>query len=351
MNSGTLLIRADASGAIGSGHIARCLALAQGWRAGGGTAVFAMSESTPAIEQRLAEERCRVVHIDGAPGSDEDCSGMCALAGAESPSWIVFDSYALDSRYRQAIQESGQRCLVVDDNGGNEFFGSDLVLNQNLHACELMYPNHASQTRLLLGAQYAMLRDEFAPYREWSRTIPERAMRVLVTMGGSDPTNFTPRVLSSLVQIPAREVDIRVIIGGSSEHASAVEEAASLLPGRVALLRDVRNMAELMAWADLAIAGAGTTCWEMCLLGLPAILIVAAQNQEAIARGMASAGAAFNAGQAREVDCDALAKEAEKILMSSGQRRAMSQAARNLVDGRGRERVLDAMRAGDRGCA
>lgn len=349
MNQGMLLIRADASPAIGTGHVMRCLALAQGWRAAGGQATFAMAETTPAIERRLAEEQCRVVRILAAPGCGEDRRVMCALVDTETPSWIAIDGYAFDSRYRQAVQDTGARCLVADDNGGDEDFGFDLVLNQNLHAKESMYPRRGADTRLLLGPRYALLREEFARFRDWSRRIPEKARRVLVTLGGSDPSNSTPQVLEALSKLS--ELEVRVAIGGSAEHLAEVEEAAVLLKGRVTLLRDVRNIAEQMAWADLAIAGAGTTCWEMCLLGLPAMLIVVAENQEPIADGLASSGAAVNLGWAAKIDFRALPEKIEELIINLGRRCAMSRTARELVDGRGRERVLEAMGVGDSVCA
>jgi len=350
MNPGTLLIRADASAAIGTGHVMRCLALAQAWRAAEGEVVFAMAECTDAIKHRLGEERCRVVQIVGAPGSHQDCAATRAIVAARLPSWLVLDGYAFGSEYRQAIQEAGKPCLIVDDSGSGEEFNAELVLNQNLYASEKMYERRGRHTRLLLGPRYAMLRDEFAQYRGWSREIAEMGTRVLLTMGGSDPSNLTPRLLDALVKTE-RELQIRVAIGGSSENVDAVEETAAQFFGRVKLFRDSRNMPELMSWADLAIAGAGTTCWEMCLLGLPAMLIVVAENQAPIAQAVAAAGAAINIGVAGEVDSSALAAEVESMLSSVDRRREMSQAARKLVDGWGRERVLEAMGVGDKVCA
>jgi len=350
MNRGTLLIRADASAAIGTGHVMRCLALAQAWRAAEGEVVFAMAESTAAIKERLSEERCQVVEIAGAPGSSADCASMQDVIEANTPSWIVMDGYAFASEYRQAIQETGKPCLIVDDSGSGEEFNAELIVNQNLHASEKMYERRGRHTRLLLGPRYAMLRNEFARYRHWSREIAERASRVLLTMGGSDPSNLTPRVLEALVKIQ-RELEIRVAIGGSSENAEAVGKTAAQFPERVKLFRDSRNMPELMTWADLAIAGAGTTCWEMCLLGLPAMLIVVAENQAPIAQALAAAGAAINVGVAGEVDGSTLAAEVESMLSSADRRRDMSRAARKLVDGWGRERVLEAMGVGDKVCA
>ena len=349
MNPGTLLIRADASAESGSGHVMRCLALAQGWRVAGGKVMFAMAQATAAIEQRLTEEKCCIARVPGRPGSPGDLEYTTALLAAESPSWVVLDGYRFDAHYQSELK-SLRPLLVVDDNGLVEHYSADVVANQNVHAIEAMYRRRAQHTRLLLGTQYAMLRNEFDPYRDWTREIPTTGTRVLVTMGGSDPTDFTPRILPRLAELQGNALRVRVIVGGSASNASVVEEVAAKLTGQVQVVRDARNMAELMAWADLAIAGAGSTCWEMCLLGLPAILVVAAENQQPIAQQLEGVGAALNAGRSAEVDCASLAQRAHQLLMSADTRLAMSRAARKLVDGRGRERVLGVMRTGDAPC-
>jgi hypothetical protein len=130
------------------------------------------------------------------------------------------------------------------------------------------------------------------------------------------------------------------MIGGSASHAKAMEKLATSFSGRVRVLHDVRNMGELMAWADLAIAAAGTTCLEMCCLGLPAIVIEAADNQRLLARKLDAMGAAVNAGPAQSADCTSLAESAHEMLINPSSRRQLSQNAKRLVDGRGVERIL-----------
>ncbi|MFY9558886.1 MAG: UDP-2,4-diacetamido-2,4,6-trideoxy-beta-L-altropyranose hydrolase [Terriglobales bacterium] len=350
MNPGTLLIRADANAAIGSGHVMRCLALAQSWRQAGGNVVFGMAEATAAVEQRLVENSCRIAQVAGSPGSGEDLRGTRVLVAAESPSWIVLDGYQFDAHYQSELKRL-RPLLVVDDNGLVEHYSADVVANQNVHATEAMYMRRGQHTRLLLGPQYALLRNEFAAYRQWTREIPARGTRLLVTMGGSDPSGFTPRILRQLAELPGNALQIRVVVGGSATNASVVKEVAAEHGGRVQVILDARNMAELMEWADLAVAAAGSTCWEMCLLGLPAILVVAAENQRPIARQLDVVGAGLNAGPSAEIDSAWLAQRAHQLLMSADARIAMSRAARKLVDGRGRERVLDVMQTGDAPCA
>jgi UDP-2,4-diacetamido-2,4,6-trideoxy-beta-L-altropyranose hydrolase len=328
----------------------RCLALAQGWRKAGGNAVFGMAEGTRAIEQRLVENGCRIAQVCGSPGTEDDLQNTKMLIAAESPSWVVLDGYQFDVRYQSELKHLG-RLLVVDDNGLLENFSAHVVVNQNVHATEAMYPRRDQHTRLLLGPRYAMLRDEFDAYRNRTRAIASRGTRLLLTMGGSDPNGFTPRILRHLAELPGNALQIRVVVGGSAANASLVKELAAAHAGQVEVFVDARNMPELMEWADLAISAAGSTCWEMCSLGLPSILVVAAENQRSIARHMEAIGAAVDAGPSEEIDLASLAQRAHQLLMNADARTAMSRAGQKLVDGRGRERVLEAMMTGDTPCA
>ena len=343
MNPGTLLIRADASPAMGSGHVMRCLALAQGWRKEGGDVVFAMALSTPALNQRLAQENCRIAKISASPGSPEDLQATEIFLRSESPSWVVLDGYDFASAYRNGIREGGARCMVVDDNGGPQDFSTDLVVNQNVHAGAALYPKRGEHTRLLLGPRYAMLREEFAGRDESARDIPDLGRKILVTMGGSDPNEFAPALLPHLIERFGQEVEIVVVVGGSASGSNGAKIHEQSLPANVRVLHDVRNMAELMKWADLAIAAAGTTCWELCCLGLPSILVEAADNQRLLARTLDTMGVAVNAGPVEAVDCGALAERAQKILRDPIRRSEISTKARRLVDGHGVGRVVATM--------
>ena len=350
MERGTLVVRADAGLKIGTGHVMRCLALAQSWRNAGGDAIFALAQSTPAVEDLLRSQKFNVIRVEGTPGSGEDARNFIRIAQAGGADWLVVDGYAFDASYQKQLQ-SFRPLLAVDDNGLLDYYTADLILNQNAHACAEMYAHCSPNTKVLLGPRYALLRDEFAAYRDWVREIPERGSRLLLTMGGSDAGNFTPRILPLLAELPGNDLRIRVVVGGSAENARAVDAIAARSSGRVEVVRNVRNMAALMAWADLAISGAGTTCWEMCCLGLPAILVVVAENQKGIVEQLAVIGAAENAGCADEIDCAQLAEQCWGLLASKEKRVGLSQIAKQVVDGRGRDRVLGMMKCGDQMCA
>jgi UDP-2,4-diacetamido-2,4,6-trideoxy-beta-L-altropyranose hydrolase len=346
MKRGVLLIRADATVMSGTGHVMRCLALAQAWQHGGGDVIFAMAQATAAIRERLRSEQAKIVDIEADSGSSEDLRQTINAARSRNAEWLVVDGYHFDAHYVSELQNV-LSLLVIDDNGELESYASELVLNQNAHARAEMYAKRSPRTRVLLGPRYALLRSEFTAYSNWARMVPERGARVLVTMGGSDPQDLTPRILSALASLSIDYLQIRAVVGGSAENRNEVAGKAARFPGRVEVLSNVATMAELMAWADMAIAGAGTTCWEMCLLGLPAILVVVAENQRFIAGHLASMGAAVDAGPAESIDCWSLARSSEELLDNRDRRLKMSQLARQLVDGKGSERVLEMMRIAD----
>lgn len=351
MNPGTLLIRADAGIAIGTGHVMRCLALAQAWQDAGGKTLMAMAEATPAIEERLQRENVELAHLDANPGSAEDATGAASLARERHASWVAVDGYRFDSVYQNSLKSSGLRLLVIDDNSDDsadddlhtERYSADLVLNQNAHATEHLYRGRAPQARLLLGPRYAMLRRAFGLWRDWRREIPPLGHRILVTMGGSDPDNFTSRAIEALRLVEGEGLDVVVVAGGSNPHLAALEAAVGKIRHPARLVTNVDNMPELMTWADMAISGAGTTCWEMCFMGLPALIVDLAQNQFPVARRLDELGVARHIGSSRDCPPDRIARELKGLLTATDVRRQMSDGGRALVDGKGASRVCAAM--------
>ena len=167
---------------------------------------------------------------------------------------------------------------------------------------------------------------------------------MLVTLGGSDPENVTADVIRALEVTAIDKLEVKVIAGGDNPHIESLERAASQSKTDISLLKNVTNMPELMAWADVAISGAGSTCWEMCLLGLPAIVIDLAENQRTVARELDRRGAAIHLGGADDALPKQIANKLACLLGSIETRTTLSTRARELVDGKGAERVVCAMR-------
>ncbi|MBZ5705060.1 MAG: UDP-2,4-diacetamido-2,4,6-trideoxy-beta-L-altropyranose hydrolase [Acidobacteriia bacterium] len=339
------MIRADASIKIGTGHVMRCLALAQAWQDAGGQAVFVMAEAPSAIEDRLRAEKVLIEPLQAAQGTTEDADQTSRLARKHAAVWVVVDGYHFGAEYQRNVKDAGVKLLFVDDNGHAGVYCADLVLNQNAHASEDYYRDRSPQTRLLLGPRYALLRREFAAWRNWQRTVPPVGRRVLVTMGGSDPDNVTLKVIEALNAVHVEGLETAVVMGGANPNVALIEEAIKGSAYPIRLVKNTTKMAELMAWADIAVAGAGSTCWEICSLGLPSILLVLVEHQEPVAKTVEAAHAGLSLGWSWRSGTSTIAGAVRDLLQDVRQRERMAERARGLVDGCGAERVISVLAA------
>jgi UDP-2,4-diacetamido-2,4,6-trideoxy-beta-L-altropyranose hydrolase len=323
----------------------RCLALGHAWRDAGGQVMFVTACHNPELHQRLAGEGFRLALIERAWPDPSDWD-LTAAALVEDPgAWLALDGYHFDSGYQKRIKDAGHRLLAIDDNAHLPHYHADLVLNQNIGAQGLDYPAEAT-TRLLRGPSYVLLRPEFLAWQGWQRKTPERARRILVTIGGSDPANTTLKVLNALGTIAEQKMEIVAVVGASNPNYESLQRylasAARLLPN-VCLVRNAPNMPELMAWADAAVSAAGITAWELAFMGLPSLLVVTAQNQARSATGLAALGVATSAGWHAACGEVELTSALADLIANPQQRASMSLAGRALIDGQGTQRVIRAM--------
>jgi UDP-2,4-diacetamido-2,4,6-trideoxy-beta-L-altropyranose hydrolase len=329
-----LLVRADADTASGSGHVMRCVALAEAWCARGGAAYFLSRCLNEALCDRIRRAGANFLPLAEHGDLETTFSSVKDL----EPAFVVLDGYHFDLHFQRTLRSAGCRIMVIDDNVRLPHYETDVLLNQNLGAERLEY-NADSGAVLLLGPQYALLRREFIVWRSRLHTVPETARKILVTLGGSDPDNMTLKVIEALRQLEIARLEIRIVAGPVNPHLDELRDAAAAFPGRAELLPYVSDMASLMAWADIAVTGAGSTCWELACMGLPALALVIAENQRAIAEELSAAGVIFNLGSHQEVSAERIASIVDGLLYSSFRRLRMSQRGRALVDGKGAERV------------
>jgi UDP-2,4-diacetamido-2,4,6-trideoxy-beta-L-altropyranose hydrolase len=321
----------------------RCLALAQAWQDIGGDVVFAMAGIVPALRNRLLSEGMQVSEINASPGSAADIAKVIDLAGSNRANWTVVDGYQFDSGYQRGIKNAGLKLLSVDDNSHCDHYFADLVLNQNLHAQEDFYAHREGYTRLLLGSRYAMLRREFLRWKEWHRETVPTGRNVLVTMGGSDPENVTERVIQALDLVDLEDVETTVVLGASVPYKSSTRCPEDKKSPILHFEKDPLNMPELMARADVAVSAAGSTCWELCFLGLPFMLIDVAENQFPIAGELARREIAVHLGSSRDMTTIDMARQIRELFLATETRQMMSKRGRDLIDGGGAHRVVRAM--------
>jgi UDP-2,4-diacetamido-2,4,6-trideoxy-beta-L-altropyranose hydrolase len=332
----SVVVRTDASVAIGLGHAMRCLALTAALD--GGRAVFVMA-GVPAAFAARARDATLVV-LAAEPGTPDDADETARLARAEGVDWVVVDGYQFGGDYQQRLVDAGLQVLVLDDHGHASRYPAHLVLNQNFGAGPEPYARRAPHTRLLLGPRYALLRSEFRDVPE--RAVAERAERVLVTLGGSDPDNVSTHVLAGLAAVP-RPLEVQVLIGGANPYRPALEQAAAASAHDVTLVADARDVAARMAWADIAVAAAGGTARELACVGTPQISIVLADNQRPAGSALAEAGLAVGLGWHADVTEAAIGASVAALIDDAPRRAMLAARGRELIDGRGAQRVLEAM--------
>lgn len=337
-----LLIRADASADIGLGHAMRCLALAESFlERRGGAATFLMASPPPAFASRAAAAGVEIRSLAAAPGSTGDVRETLAIARAAGAGWIVLDGYQFDGSFQHGLAAGGRRVLALDDYGHARSYHADLVLNQNAGAEALLYADREPATRLLLGPRFALLRTEF---REWSRhrSIPVRARRLVITLGGGDADNVTALVLEAMGAVSG-PLDLLLIIGAANPHRAALEKAAASCPHPIEVAVDVTDMPRRLAWADLAIAGTGSTALELACLGTPQVGIVLAENQWPGGAALARDGHVVCLGWHADLDASAIAAAVTALAADAERRAELSRRGCELVDGRGALRVIEAM--------
>ncbi len=336
-----VLIRADGAGAMGTGHVMRMIALADGVQSEGGRVHLASASLDETLEQRLAARDISISRHGVEPGSKEDAEWVAREAAALEADWVAADGYAFDATYQETLREQGVRLLLVDDYGHCRRYCADAVLNQNLSADESLYRDRDEHTRLLLGPKYALIRSEFLRQRPSDIEVARKARRLLVTMGGADPDDATGTIVAALERLEDPELRVRVIVGRADSPAA--NHIARLADRRFEALPAGNRMAEWMSWADLAIAAGGTTTAELCFMEVPALLVVLAENQRGVAAGLQKEGVSEVLGWHHELVHDQVARRVADLAASPDRRREMIERGRQRVDGRGATRIIAAM--------
>ena len=347
-----LLIRADADSTIGGGHLMRGLALAYEWKARGGKVVFVTRCQNEALRNRIRAGGFEIVSLKVSHPSPSDLETTAAtlnhVASNQSRTqtvWVALDGRHFDVDYQRLIRRSGSKLLVMDDLGSLPVYHADLLHNQSIEAPSIVYQCDV-HCKLLLGTEYVLLRPEFLSYLDWKRVVPDVARKVLVTMGAADNSSLLLSVLRCLVPI-ALEIEwleAKVIGGGASCGIAKLEGLTASLRERIEILESVGNMAELMAWADVAVIGGGTTVWEAIFMQLPCLVLQVADDQKAAVDRVVSLGLAYGLAPGPEGNwLDPLGDRLLDLIKDLETRQRFAGSRQTWVDGRGAARVVDEM--------
>ena len=345
-----IAFRTDASALIGTGHVARCLALADALRGCGAHTRFICRHITPSLSAQVAQAGHELVILppsegpaEGAYGAwlgtsqGQDAADTRAALKNRNWDWLVVDHYALDVTWEKAVQPSHRSLLVVDDLANREHI-CDALLDQNLSSSPDRYRQLIPATsRRFEGPAYALLRPEFRQVREQKNERPA-AGRLNIFLGGIDAAGATLKVLNVIAALSENAFPVDVISGSGNPRLEELRRACSSRPG-TALHVQPPSMAALFSEAALAIGAGGTTSWERCCVGLPTIIISVAPNQLAGSAALARARAAINMGPLDRLSPEDLSAMLVRLMAKPRLLAAMGRRARALVDGRGTERI------------
>ncbi len=306
---GVIAFRADASLQIGTGHVMRCLTLADVLAANGAQCEFICREHPGHLIEYIRSKGYAVHSLPMRSEADtdlahsqwlgatqaQDAQACAPLLAQLQPDWLVVDHYALDARWESTHSAHSSKVMAIDDLADRAHV-CQILLDQTFRRAADDYRHRVpAECILLCGSNYALLRPEFAALRPYSlrRRAQPRLKKLLVTLGGVDKDNITTQVLNALrsCSLPA-DCEVTVVMGAMTPWLADVQAEAKTMPWPTNVHVGVNDMAQLMADSDLAIGAAGSTALERCCLGLGTLLLVLAANQTTGAYALQKCGAA-----------------------------------------------------------
>lgn len=321
-----ILFVCAAGPSVGGGHVMRSLTLARALEAAGATCAFRTSPEVGAVLDAFAPDMARA----------QDDAGFDA---------IVFDHYGLSADDHRALAK-GRPALALDDLADRPL-AADLVLDSGpARKAEDYAGLIPANARLLLGPSYAPVRPAFAALRETAlarRAQHPPVRRILVSLGLTDVGGITARVVGLLRPLIGETV-LDVVVGGGAPSLPALRVLAEQDP-RLVLHIDAQDMPRLTLEADLAVGAGGSTTWERCVLALPTVALILADNQAPAARALEAAGVAPCLDVASPDFEAAFAREVSDLLENAERRAALSAASAGVCDGLGAARVAAAFLA------
>ena len=350
----TVMFRVDAGTDIGIGHFMRCLNLATALNEQGKKVAFAC-RTLPPLLHSLLQSQSIPVHIMESPKTvesdtkldhvrwlsctqTEDADSMVELLADKPIEWLVVDHYALDHLWESRLRKNTGKILVIDDLA-NRQHDCDVLIDQNFyHDMHSRYGKRVSPaTKLLLGPEYALLQPAFSYLRENLRKRDGQVKNILVFFGGGDSFNCTELALDAIDNLAVHGFTVTVAIGG--QHPSMASIKSRCHEKTYSLEIQSTEIARLMTQADLSIGAGGVSTYERCCLGLPAIVIAIAENQEPIAEAVASLGAVDYLGKQADITCADIQDALASMLSSPSTLVEMSENAQSIVDGKGVQRT------------
>lgn len=318
-----IVIRVDSSTQIGSGHLMRCLTLAEQLRKKYPAAeIFFIARALVGnLNYLIVKNAYNLLELPYAEPTDnltgyEKWLTVKPAVDAEETSQklqqlgkvdlLVADSYAIDEAWEKPVRAYVKKLMIIDDLA-NRRHCCDILLDQNYYKDMQSRYNGLvpADCELRLGPKYVLLREEFYAAKKQLKKRDGSIKNIFVFFGGSDLTNETMKALKAIEMLNWDNLEVNVIVGGSNPHRSEIE-AFCQNKAEFNYFCQVSNIAELMNQADIAIGAGGSTTWERCFLGLPSLVVAIADNQLQGCKDCGEDGIIFYLGKASEVAVESI---------------------------------------------
>jgi UDP-2,4-diacetamido-2,4,6-trideoxy-beta-L-altropyranose hydrolase len=315
-------IRVDASNFVGSGHVMRCLVLADLLKKQVNKIIFICRDHGGNLIKLIEKKGYPVIIL--AKSTSDNLLGSTVEADAEAvlesiarvdknTDWLIVDHYSLDYKWEERLRPFFSRIMVVDDLA-NRKHNCDVLLDQNFYFQQERYKNLVpAHCRQLLGPKYILLRQEFFEIKKRVKEIGE-IKRVLVFFGGSDSKNQTMKALEAIQMLQLAEVQYDIVLGAPNIHRDQVSERVKSIPNAKVHVQ-VNNIAKLMNHSDLILGAGGTNIWERIFLGIPSISIITAENQRQVTMDIDTLGLTRSLGWYETISVHDLYQVLNEILM------------------------------------
>jgi UDP-2,4-diacetamido-2,4,6-trideoxy-beta-L-altropyranose hydrolase len=356
-----IIFRVDASLKMGSGHVMRCLALAEQLKTMKSVIEFICREHDGHLIKKIQNSgfkvrslqnklnsKCdtRLFHSDWLSVTQEKDSDDCINAlGVDEFDWLIVDHYSLDEEWEKKLKRYCSKILVIDDLADRKH-SCDILIDQTYGRKKDSYKALVpSKCIILVGSKYALLRNEFKKNR--NNAITKRKsnfilQNILISLGGMDPQNLSGKILYELTKVNWKtNLKINLISGVESNHKEYLEKFRNSMPKnlKVEIFQNVSNISELMIIADIAIGAGGGTNLERCCLGLPSFVLITSENQKESSLNLQRAGAIFVKEDYKSIVNEISKLHSENHININN----ISNNALNICDGYGIQRVAGIM--------
>ncbi|SCY86636.1 UDP-2,4-diacetamido-2,4,6-trideoxy-beta-L-altropyranose hydrolase [Alkaliphilus peptidifermentans] len=331
-NDVRVAIRADGNSRIGLGHITRTIALGDKLIQKNCKIIY-ITRDVREVLDILKDDNYKVVGIDSRLEISEEVNQINSIIDKEKIDIFIGDSFNIDGEYIKGLKQIS-KFVVILDNLRNMNIKADLIINGSIYADSLVEDLEKYNQRALLGTKYLILRDQFKNCKK--RIVNKSVKNILITMGGADPLNLTPKIVRLINEID-KNLIVNVVLGSAFQNIEVLEELSEKIP-QVSLHYNVNNMAELMSISDIAISAGGITLYELAAVGTPTIVITQAYNQILPTNVFSEKGIVKNLGDGNKLQDATFIEVFEELLSNYFKRKEMSQLGQRIIDGEGTNR-------------